>query len=77
MYIYFDKQGVIKEIINDGYLRQGSVGANVLYFYFENDEMYDLVWITIKRADGVISNEQPLLETVTEEIPPNENRDLK
>lgn len=77
MYIYFDKQGVIKEIINDGYLRQGSDGADVLYFYFENDEMYDSVWLTIKRADGVLSEEKHLSEIVNKEIPYNKNRDLK
>lgn len=37
MYLYFDKQGVLKEFINDEALRQGNANVNTIYAYFESE----------------------------------------
>lgn len=42
MYLFYDKQGVLKEIINDEALRQGNYGINKLYIYVE-DRVYTSV----------------------------------
>ena len=36
MYVYFDKIGTLKEIINDEALRQGNFGVNKIYVYVDN-----------------------------------------
>lgn len=36
MYLYFDKLGTLKEIINDEALRQGNYGVNKIYVYCDN-----------------------------------------
>lgn len=37
MYLYFDKQGILKEFINDEALRQGNANVNTIYAYFESE----------------------------------------
>ena len=37
MYLFFDKQGVLKEFINDEALRQGNSNVNTIYAYFESE----------------------------------------
>lgn len=38
MYLYFNKEGVLKEIVNDKPLRQGSVNVDFIYAYFETED---------------------------------------
>lgn len=35
MFVYFNKEGVIKEIINDSSIRQGNANVNTVYFFIE------------------------------------------
>ena len=37
MFVYYDKNGVIKEIINDDAIRQGNANVNTVYFFIESD----------------------------------------
>lgn len=37
MYLYFNENGILKEIINDKALRKGNANANVIYAYFQGD----------------------------------------
>lgn len=35
MFVYFDNQGTLKEIVNDSAIRQGNYGVNKIYFFIE------------------------------------------
>lgn len=39
MYLYFDRNGVLKEIVNDESLRQGNYGVNSMYVYVEGRDL--------------------------------------
>ena len=40
MYLYFDKKGVLKEVISsDSTIRIGNADTNVIFAYFEKDEV--------------------------------------
>ena len=61
MYLYFDKNGVLQEVINDKKVRSASVGANRIFAYIEGDLEIDEINIVVKRADGLLSNEVSIL----------------
>ena len=84
MYLYFDKQGVLKEFINDEALRQGNANVNTIYAYFESEVVTGGVSNLVAVAgemqinDGVVQtlstwNVAPADER---EIPYNPERDL-
>lgn len=78
MYLFFDKQGVLKEIINDSKIRLGNDNANKFYVYLENDPEINDLWVTIKRPDDSLTLEKSMISTTeTKEIPYDKNRDLK
>lgn len=80
MYIYLDKTGVVKEIINDEALRQSSSNANTIYVYFDGYQEDDVssVLATYELPDGTLLPEAEVAtETATSEIPYNAERDLK
>lgn len=80
MYIYLDKQGVVKEIINDEALRQSSSNANEIYVYYDGLQENDIgsVLATYGLPDGTITDEmQVATQTQESEIPYNAERDLK
>ena len=78
MFLYFDKNGDLKEIINGYPLRQGASGINKLYVYFEDFEESMTPWVRYELPDGTHT-----IDTVVEdienniEIPYDEKRDLK
>lgn len=41
MYLYFDKNGTLKEQISSEAFRKGNEGINKLYIYYENEENSD------------------------------------
>ena len=80
MYIYLDKQGVVKEIINDEALRQSASNVNEIYVYYEGLQEADIgsVLATYGLPDGTITDEmQVATRTEESEIPYNAERDLK
>lgn len=80
MYIYLDKQGVVKEIINDEALRQSASNVNEIYIYYEGLQEADIgsVLATYGLPDGTITDEmQVATQTQESEIPYNAERDLK
>ena len=40
MYIYFDENGTIKEVVNDKSIRKGSNEANKLYCYMKKSKKH-------------------------------------
>lgn len=81
MYLYFDSNGVLKEIINDKPFRQGNVDVNKIYIYVENTEINSL-WIKYKNIDGTEAPDtgwyQLEYDGPTEmQVPYNPRRDLK
>ena len=80
MYIYLDKQGVVKEIINDEALRQSASNANEIYVYYDGLQEKDIgsVLATYGLPDGTITDEMEVAtQTQESEIPYNAERDLK
>ena len=80
MYIYLDKKGVVKEIINDEALRQASSNANSVYVYYDGykEDGVTSVLATYELPNRAITPEAEVAtETQTSEIPYNAERDLK
>lgn len=80
MYIYLDKQGIVKEIINDEALRQSASNVNEIYVYYDGLQENDIgsVLATYGLPDGTITDEMEVATRTEEsEIPYNAERDLK
>ena len=77
MYLYFDRQGVLRETINDGAVRQNDDEADTVYAYFEGDPLNIAVTLILQKPDRVTSNEYFMSDAVIKEIPYDKNRDLK
>ena len=90
MYLYFDKNGVLLEMINDEALRQYNQDVNYMYVFIENSEKdsesfpiglkYLEYWFEL--PDGTTTevyttNFHNGDEVVTEYIPPSSKRDVK
>lgn len=79
MYVYFDTQGVIREIISVDPARVGS-SANKIYIYFENNPAIDHLWWVMKKPDDTITTEADIvLNRDLKPLPYDivKNRDLK
>lgn len=76
MYVYFDKNGVVKEIINDDHVVAGSVNVNTIYAYWEDDDEDYTCNIIYRKIDGTStgSYSQDSAENIT--LPADPNRDL-
>ena len=78
MYLYFDKFGTLKEIINDGAVRLGDVNSDTIYIYFEGEPVISGVGLILEKPDKTKTNEYYLWFDMTKrEIPYNKDRDLK
>ena len=78
MYIYFDKNGTIKEVINDESIRKGSNDYNKIYCYLEGNPDIDDIWYLQKNPDGTLTNEVSFIDNiVTKSIPYDSKRDMK
>lgn len=86
MFVYFDKTGTLREIINDEAIRQGNMNAddlpayvNAIYAYFEGQDGSDVTscWAVFAKPDGSLTNELPYSETATKQIPYDRKRPLK
>ncbi len=78
MYIYFDTNGTIKEVINDESIRKGSSDYNKIYCYLEGNPDIDDIWYLQKNPDGTLTNEVSFVDNiVTKTIPYDAKRDMK
>ena len=78
MYIYFDRNGTIKEVINDESIRKGSSDYNKIYCYLEGNPDIDDIWYLQKNPDGTLTNEVSFVDNiVTKSIPYDSKRDMK
>lgn len=80
MYVYLDKNGTVKEIVNDEALRQASSNANTIYVYYEAYKENDIssVLAMYELPDGTILDESEVAtSTIVGEIPYSAERDLK
>lgn len=76
MYLYFDNNGILKEIVDDVATRKGNNEVNKIYIYVDGLTP-KTEWITYQTSDGVQSNETLIETTITKTIPYDRNRDLK
>ena len=77
IFVYFDKNGKIKEIINDEKTRVGNNQSDRIFFHFEED-INDEITCVFKNVDGTLSNEISIFDNVEElEVPYDKKRDLK
>lgn len=80
MYLYFNSDGVLKEVVNDEYLRQGSSGVNFIYAYFEDGFNLDTDIVEFKFIQKSMNITYPRVaveDDTTMEIPYNPKRDLR
>lgn len=75
MYLYFDRLGVLKEIINDEALRQGNYNVNKLYIYCERNDIARLD-VSYLLPSSLVVGPTSFNETETAEIPYDKKRDL-
>ena len=77
MFVYFDKNGVVREVINDKSIRQGSYNVNAIYCYFE-ELTPDDVFVVTQWGDLTKTKEVSIIDNVAvATIPYNKERDLK
>ena len=78
MYIFFDRNGTIQEVINDESIRKGSNDYNKIYCYLEGNPDIDDIWYLQKNPDGTLTNEVSFVDNiVTKAIPYDSHRDMK
>lgn len=89
MYLYFNSQGVLKEIVNDEAIRQGNASINKIKFFIEgaDPQVVEGVYKALTFITGVrtfvdvlgqqLTTEAFSLTTVEDEIPYNKKRELK
>ena len=78
MYLFFDKNGILKEIVQEDKVRVGNVNSNKIYVYLENDLLITDIYYVIKKPNGELSNEISFIDNVVEkQIPYDKKRDLK
>lgn len=77
MYVYFDKNGVLQEIVQDKSVRVGDYKANRIYMYFDTSATISDVWFIMQSPDGVLSTEVSIKDNQIDlSIPYQKNRDL-
>ena len=75
MFLYFDKNGVLKEIINDKALRKASSGT--IYAFFDGDVIFNDLYFYIKKSnDETLTHTQAEMQRELREIPYSRDRKL-
>ena len=75
MFLYFDKNGVLKEIINDEALRKASNGT--IYAYFDGDIVFNDLYFYIKKSNNeTLTHTQAEIQRELREIPYSRDRKL-
>ena len=57
MYLYFDRFGVLKEIISDRPFRNGDSKRDKIYIYVDSDETPSSAWVKYRLPNGTLTNE--------------------
>ena len=75
MFLYFDKNGVLKEIINDKALRKASSGT--IYAFFDGDVVFNDLYFYIRKSnDETLTHTQSEMQRELREIPYSKDRKL-
>lgn len=75
MFLYFDKNGVLKEIINDEALRKASNGT--IYAYFDGDIVFNDLYFYIKKSNNeTLTHTQVEIKRELREVPYSKDRKL-
>lgn len=57
MYLYFDRFGVLKEIISDRPFRNGDSKRDKIYIYVDSDETPSSAWVKYRLPNGTLTTE--------------------
>lgn len=71
MYLYYDENGILKEIINDEALRQFS-NVNTLYMYFASENVPSLITLAIQTND----EERTVSEVIVDPLSDFEEKEI-
>ena len=75
MFLYFDKNGVLKEIINDKALRKASSGT--IYAFFDGDVVFNDLYFYIKKSNNeTLTYTQIEIQRELREVPYSKDRKL-
>lgn len=74
MYIYFDKHGVLREVLNNEDLRLGNDKHNEFYFAMPYDMGYNRVWFLLEKPNGELTNEIDVTDQLEKGCLPNFDR---
>lgn len=75
MFLYFDKNGILKEIINDEALRKASNGT--IYAYFDGDIVFNDLYFYIKKSNNeTLTHTQVEIQRELREVPYSKDRKL-
>lgn len=80
MYLYFDKNGILKEIINDDALRAGNSDINKIWIYVEDSDVEHttcLIRYMSPLSAEPTAETQVQLKKYNQQIPYDDKRDLK
>ena len=65
MFVYFDSNGVLKEIISDGAFRNGDSQRDKIYIYVEGEPYINSAWIKFKLPNGTETTETCFFDRTT------------
>ena len=77
IFLYYDKQGKLLELVNDDTIRLGNNNANTIYFYIDEEPNFTSKTITFERSDGTKSNEYAITESASLSLPYSKTRNYK
>ena len=77
IFLYYDKQGKLLELVNDDTVRLGNNNANTIYFYIDEEPNFTSKTITFERSDGTKSNEYAITDSASLSLPYSKTRNYK
>ena len=69
IFLYYDKQGKLLELVNDDTVRLGNNNTNTIYFYIDEEPNFTSKTITFERSDGTKSNEYAITDSASLSLP--------
>ena len=78
MYVYFDNNGVLKEIITERPFRAGDSQRDKIYIYWEGEHTPTAGWVKYRKADGTFTTETSIILTqVNKTLPTDPLQNLR
>jgi len=78
MYVYFDNNGVLKEIITERPFRAGDSQRDKIYIYWDGEHTPTAGWVKYRKADGTFTTETSItLTQVNKTLPTDPLQNLK